>query len=211
MGKKPFPSPQDFAMQKLDQQIREQGFRRVLGMDEVGRGALAGPVTVGGVVFPSGVIVPGVRDSKSLYHNRRAKLNHEIGWVAQVVATASRDQGYIDRFGIVMAVKACQLELIERLRPDYLLLDAFALPEVQLPQTALVRGDTMSLSIAAASIVAKVARDAYMTEVDALHRQYGFAANKGYGTAMHRAALVQFGPCDLHRVSFLTSFGVLHA
>jgi len=205
------PLLQDLAMRELEQSLWAKGFHRVLGMDEVGRGALAGPVTVGGVIFTSGRLVPGVRDSKSLRKDKRAILDQDIRRVAQSFATASRDQDYIDRLGIVAAVKACQLEIIEKLLPDYLLLDAFALPEVHLPQTALVRGDSKSLSIAAASIVAKVSRDAYMTDVDALHRQYGFAANKGYGTAKHREAILKFGSCDLHRRSFLGSLGVGYA
>jgi len=190
-------------MRVLEDALWAEGYRRLLGMDEVGRGALAGPVTVAGVIFSPGTHLPGIRDSKAQSATRRSQADGVIRSAAISFALASRDQDYIDQWGIVAAVKSCQMEIIPKLSPDYLLLDAFALPEAHLPQTAIVRGDSKSFTIAAASIVAKVYRDNFMTLVDDEYRHYGFAANKGYGTAQHRQALRQHGACALHRSSFL--------
>jgi len=180
-----------------------QGYKRILGMDEVGRGSLAGPVMVAGVILPPGVKLFGVNDSKKLTAKERSIYADNIRTAAISLAVAARDGTYIDEHGIVAAIESCQLEIIERLLPDYLLLDAFALPQVNLPQQALVKGDQKSLSIAAASIIAKVTRDAYMCCLDRDYPHYGLAANMGYGTAKHRAALQQHGASALHRQSFL--------
>ncbi len=192
-------------MLELETKYWAQGYSRILGMDEVGRGALAGPVTVGGVIWRQGVMGEGIRDSKALKPHQRERLAHYIMTAAEAVAVASRDQGYIDAYGIVRAVQSCQLEIIASLKPDMLLLDAFFLPAslCSLPQLALVKGDQLSLSIAAASIVAKVDRDQRMCELDQRYPGMGLGAHKGYGTRSHYAALERYGPCALHRKSFL--------
>jgi len=181
----------------------EQGFKRILGMDEVGRGSLAGPVMVAGVILPRDVKIYGVNDSKLLTAKERHLYAADIRAQAISLAVAERDAQFIDEHGVVAAVESCQLEIIELLSPDYLLLDAFALPEVKLPQQPLIKGDQKSLSIAAASIIAKVTRDAYMCRLDSEYPHYGLAANKGYGTPKHRDALEQHGASPLHRQSFL--------
>lgn len=198
-------------MRVMEDALWAGGYRRILGMDEVGRGALAGPVTVAGVIFSPGAHLPGIRDSKAQSATRRSQADGVIRSAAVSYALASRDQDYIDQWGIIAAVKSCQMEIITKLAPDYLLLDAFALPEAHLPQTATVRGDSKSFTIAAASIVAKVYRDNFMTLIDDGYRHYGFAANKGYGTAQHRQALRQHGACALHRSSFLGFLGDVDA
>lgn len=163
-------------MLHLENKFWSQGYRRVLGMDEVGRGALAGPVTVGGVIWRvslsfqwrEGVTDGGIRDSKALTPPARERLARFIMAEAEAYAISSRDQSHIDEFGIVHAVQSCQHEIVAKLAPDVLLLDAFALPNCNptIVQQAIVRGDQLSLSIAAASIIAKVARDRYMCELD---------------------------------------------
>jgi len=191
------------ALLLYERELWAQGYQRVLGMDEVGRGSLAGPVMVAGVILPRDARLIGVNDSKLLTAKQRSTCAAEIRAVAVDLAVAERDQRFIDQYGIVAAVESCQHEIIARLCPDYLLLDAFALPNVQVPQQALVKGDQKSLSIAAASIIAKVTRDAYMVEMDREYPLYGMASHKGYGTPKHRAALEQHGASALHRHSFL--------
>ncbi|MBT9155755.1 MAG: Ribonuclease HII [Firmicutes bacterium] len=192
-------------MFELENKYWAQGYSRILGMDEVGRGALAGPVTVGGVIWRQHVTGEGIRDSKALKPSERERVARYIRTEAEAFAIASRDQGYIDAHGIVQAIQSCQVEIIAKLNPDMLLLDAFLLPKAQcrVPQQAIVKGDQLSVSIAAASIVAKVDRDRMMCELDAQFPGLGLGSHKGYGTRGHYAALALYGPCYLHRKSFL--------
>ncbi len=185
------------------------GCRRVAGMDEAGRGAWAGPVVAAAVILPPGVpelaeYLDGVRDSKMLSAARREALlpvvqEHALAWAVGVVAPQE-----IDDVGIVPATRQAMALALQALSPapDYLLLDYLALPGVPLPQHSLPKGDARVLSIAAASIVAKVSRDRMMVELDEQYPGYGFARHKGYGTAAHRAALAELGPCPAHRLSF---------
>lgn len=184
-------------------ELWQQGYCRVLGMDEVGRGPLAGPVTIAGVILRPGTRIAGVDDSKVLSSKRREELAQIICEKAEAWAVASRDNVYIDTYGIVPAIRSCEMEIVEKLRPDFLLLDAFPLPECTLPQSAIIKGDSKSLSIAAASIIAKVHRDHLMIELDQVYPAYGFAAHKGYGCAEHYSALFNVGPCRVHRRSYL--------
>jgi len=186
-----------------EMELWAQGYKRILGMDEVGRGSLAGPVMVAGVILPRDVKLYGVNDSKLLTVKERNLSAADIRAQATSLAVAERDAYFIDEHGIVAAVGSCQREIIQLLCPDYLLLDSFALPEVELPQQALIKGDQRSLSIAAASIIAKVTRDAALCQLDREYPHYNLAANKGYGTPKHRAALQQYGASPLHRQSFL--------
>jgi ribonuclease HII len=192
------------AMLLHEESLWDKGYSRILGMDEVGRGPLAGPVVVGGVIFRPGTALSGVNDSKLLSPARREELTSDIYRTALQAAVAMRDQNYIDEHGIVAAISACQEELVEKLLPDYLLMDAFVLKGCPLPQLALVQGDRKSLSIAAASIIAKVHRDRHMEGMAHVYPGYGFDAHKGYGCRQHYQALKALGPCALHRRSYLS-------
>lgn len=186
----------------------QSGLTVVAGIDEAGRGALAGPVYAAAVVLPPGVDVlnqlKGVRDSKQMTPGEREIarekiINHALSWA---VGYASAEE--IDQVGIVPATRLAAWRAVGSLSPPpvHLLLDYLFLPDVPLPQTALVKGDCRSLSIAAASVLAKTARDAVMCELDRTYPGYGFAAHKGYGTLAHRAALQRHGLCLVHRRSF---------
>jgi len=184
------------------------GFFGVAGIDEAGRGAWAGPVCAAAVILPPDPslsrILNGVRDSKLMTPLRReywAPRIHEIA-LAWGVGFASNEE--IDTLGIVPATKLAARRALEALsqNPDYLLTDYLVFPELVIPQTALVKGDQRSLSVAAASVLAKTARDARLREVELEYPGYGFARHKGYGTRQHRAGIAQMGLCAIHRKSF---------
>ena len=188
--------------------LRELGFRRVAGIDEVGRGPLAGPVTASAVVMPEEVPETWfglIRDSKQMSAERREFACEQIQLHARAVGVGSASSTEIDLMGIVPATRLAMTRALEDLdvAPDHLLIDALELPEVDLPQTPIIKGDAISISIAAASVVAKVTRDRLMVgSYELRHPGYGFARNKGYGTAEHMAALRMLGPCPIHRYSF---------
>lgn len=183
------------------------GLMRVAGVDEAGRGPWAGPVVAAAVMLPPGVpavSLQGVRDSKQLSPIRRealypAVLAAAIAWGVGIVPAEE-----IDHLGILPATRLAMRQAINALAVPAaaLLIDAVRLPAVALPQKALIHGDALCLSIAAASIVAKVTRDRIMVEMDALHPGYGFARHKGYGTRTHAQALAALGPCPVHRKYF---------
>ncbi len=186
-----------------------QGYHFVAGLDEVGRGAWAGPVYAAAVVFPHDcpeleTALAGVRDSKQLTAAQRTRLVEPIQASALAVGIGQASCEDVDRFGVAqasfMAMRAA-LDSLE-LCPDYLLIDAFRLPDTFLPQQGIIKGDCCSLSIAAASIVAKVARDRVLDDLDGQYPGYGFAHNKGYGTPEHRQALTELGLCPIHRKSW---------
>ncbi len=189
--------------------LRQQGFTHIAGLDEVGRGAWAGPVVAGAVILPLdrpdlAQVLEGVNDSKLLSPRRREKLLLYITEAALAMEVGFATQREIDKHGIVTATRLAMQRALARLpiQPDCLLLDALRLPSIALPQTHLIRGDQKSLTIAAASIVAKVTRDQWMRDRDEHYPEYGFAAHKGYGTALHQRALQQYGVTELHRRSF---------
>lgn len=189
--------------------LHTQGFCRVAGLDEAGRGAWAGPVMAGAVILPPDrpdldCALAGVNDSKLLTPRRRESLACCIQEIALAWAVGSAASAEIDALGIVPATRLAMKRALAELavRADYLLIDALRLPDVDLPQLALIKGDRRSLSIAAASILAKVTRDAHMTALHAQYPAYGFARHKGYGTPQHQAALAAHGPCPEHRRSF---------
>jgi len=188
-----------------------QGIEFVAGVDEVGRGPLAGPVAAGAVVLPAGVRASGrfrwlsrVRDSKQLAPSQREEIAPRIWEHAQAAAVAFVPVEAIDRIGIAEASRQAMLAAIGGLsaRPQHLLIDAFRLPACSIDQTALIRGDATSFSIACASIIAKVARDRAMDQYHEVFPKFGFDHNKGYGTAEHIQAIQKQGPCELHRRSF---------
>jgi ribonuclease HII len=189
-----------------EQALRYCGFRTIAGVDEVGRGALFGPVVAAAVILPErmkGLARAGLKDSKQLTREQREKLDRRIRKMALAVSVAEVDAETIDRVNIYQATRMAMLEAVLglTLAPDHLLIDAMRLDH-PCRQTKLIYGDALSLSIAAASVVAKVHRDALMRELDAVHPGYGLASHKGYGTPKHRRALVEIGPCALHRKSF---------
>jgi ribonuclease HII len=184
------------------------GSTHIAGIDEAGRGALAGPVAAGVVIFPSNdhllVSMQGLRDSKQLTAAERSDWATRIHGTALAwgVAFASNDE--IDELGIVPATHlAAQRALLEcKIEVDHLLLDYLFLPEIDIPQTKLVKGDQRSLSIAAASVLAKTSRDAWMQDLDGAFPEYKLAVNKGYGTQQHLLALEHYGPTPIHRRTF---------
>lgn len=186
-----------------------QGYRYVAGLDEAGRGAWAGPVVAAAVVLPPDEPdlwrrLAGVRDSKVLTPARREVLLEVIQQHALALGVGAVAPAEIDTLGIVPATHKAMTLALERLSlpADYLLIDHVLLPGVPLPQHSLSKGDSHVLSIAAASILAKVSRDRVMVKLEAKFQGYGFAQHKGYGTAQHRAALEVLGPCPVHRLSF---------
>lgn len=188
----------------------QAGLLHLAGMDEAGRGALAGPVAVGVVVLPAGDLnlereLDGVRDSKLLAPAARELLRPRIESCALAWAVGFAGPEEIDALGIVAATRLAALRALEQMPslPDFLLTDfRLELPELDLPQAALVKGDQKSLSIAAASILAKTARDARLRELDARFPGYGLARHKGYGTLLHRRAIEAMGMCEVHRRTF---------
>ena len=191
-----------------EHRLEDSGFRFVAGIDEVGRGPLAGPVTAAAVVMPREIPEAWfglIRDSKQMSPAQRAFAYEQIGRHARAVGVGSSTPFEIDSIGIVPATRLAMTRAIDDLgvAPDHLLIDAVFLPDVSVPQTPIIKGDTISISIAAASIVAKVTRDRLMAEsYEARFPGYGFARNKGYGTAEHKEALRRLGPCAIHRHSF---------
>jgi ribonuclease HII len=189
-----------------EQALRYHGYRTIAGVDEVGRGALFGPVVAAAVILPAKIATlarMGLKDSKQLTREQRERLDRKIRTVAVAIAIAEVDAETIDRLNIYQASRLAMLAAVERLSvaPDHLLIDAMHIDH-PCAQTRLFYGDALSLSIAAASVIAKVHRDALMRELDLLHPQYGLASHKGYATPKHRRALAEHGPCPLHRKSF---------
>ena len=184
-----------------------QGCSLVAGLDEAGRGPLAGPVVAGVVVlppYPQGPWVGMVRDSKQMTPAQRLRLLPHLQEKALGIATGASTPREIDEMGIVGATRLAMERALSALqvRPEFLLLDAITLPGVAIPQKSIVHGDAICLSIAAASVVAKVTRDRIMEEQDSLYPPYGFARHKGYPTRRHIEALRALGPCAIHRYSF---------
>ena len=199
-------SPEEYArldaMLAFERQAFEAGFCRVAGVDEAGRGPLAGPLVAGAVVLAHAL--PGLDDSKRLTESRREALFEELlsgGHAVGVGIVASEE---LDRIGVQRANYAAMARAVAALQPppDFLLVDGFNLPGVAQPCLRIVKGDQRSLSISAASIIAKVTRDRRMVELEREYPGYGFGQHKGYGTAAHLAALARLGPCPEHRRSF---------
>jgi len=196
-----------YAMQR---ELADAGYVVVAGLDEVGRGALAGPVSVGAVVLPLSPRLEGLDDSKRLTPARREELAVVIHQQALAVSIAHVPASDIDGMGMGPALRRAFELAIEGLpiRPDHIVIDGLPLHLV-VHETAIVKGDSKVAAIAAASIVAKVARDAMMREYAVLHPQYGFELNKGYGSAEHMDAIARLGACELHRMSFTVGGGTM--
>ena len=185
-------------------------YRHIAGLDEAGRGALAGPVAVGAVILPKGKAslsraLTGLRDSKQMTPLEREALAPRIKGIALTWSVGFASAGEIDAQGIVPATRLAALRALSVLAivPQYLLTDfRLELPELDVPQTALVKGDVLCLSIAAASVLAKITRDQLMCELDSCYQGYGLGKHKGYGTSFHRSAMKRLGISDIHRRSF---------
>ena len=192
------------ALYAYEYAARDEGARYVAGVDEAGRGPLAGPVVVAAVILPFGLFLPGLNDSKKVTPKKREFLYDEIMEKAIAVHVSIIDAATIDRVNIYQATMNGMYEAILSLapKPDKVLIDAVELSKLPMPSLSIIKGDAKSASIAAASILAKVTRDRLMLQYDAEYPQYGFAQHKGYGTAQHIKALETYGPCPIHRRSF---------
>lgn len=188
-----------------EQKAQLEGFSVLAGIDEAGRGPLAGPVAAAACVLNPEHRIPGLNDSKKLTPARRRHLYEEITGSALSWHVALVDAPVIDQINIYQATCQAMRQAIAELgiRPDLLLIDAVRLEGVAVPVWPIIRGDAESVSIAAASILAKVTRDQLMDEYDRIYPEYGFARHKGYGTKEHYAALLKFGPCPIHRMTYL--------
>lgn len=183
---------------------RRQGFCCIAGIDEAGRGALAGPVVAAAVVLPKGAEIPGINDSKKLTPAKRDELFDSIMEKALSVGVGSGDHLLIDRINILQATLVAMKEAVLGISPlpDYLLIDGISKIPICIHQRTIKRGDSASVSIAAASIIAKVTRDRLMVGFDRDYPGYGFAEHKGYGCAAHMDAVARLGPCSIHRKTF---------
>lgn len=181
----------------------------ICGIDEVGRGPLAGPVVAGAVILPKDVRIPYINDSKKLSEKKREELYDVIMEKAIAVAVGYSSPQRIDEINILQATYEAMREAISKLdpAPTLLLNDAVTIPGVNIKQVPIIKGDAKSQSIGAASIIAKVTRDRLMVEYDKVMPEYGFASNKGYGSAAHIVALKEVGPSPIHRATFIKNFG----
>ncbi len=210
MGSKKRNRPEAGCSDRHERALRTAGCRWIAGVDEVGRGALIGPVVAAAVILPTDcawLASDGLTDSKKLTAKRRVALDEQIREVAVAFSIAEVDAETIDRVNIYQATRLAMVQAVNGLGvvPDHLLIDAMRLDHGMdrgCAQTSLIHGDALSLSIAAASVLAKVYRDRLLEDLDAAYPVYGLAAHKGYGTAQHLRALREHGPCGLHRRSF---------
>ncbi len=188
----------------FERAARASGYRCIAGLDEAGRGPLAGPVVAAAVALPEGLLIPGLTDSKQMAESERERLYDIILAQAVSYGIGIVDERTIDDVNIYQATIIAMGRAIDSLsrRPDYLLLDAITLPRVALPQKPLIKGDCRSHSIAAASVLAKVTRDRLMMDLHEKYPQYNFQKHKGYGTREHLALLEKHGPCEAHRKTF---------
>ena len=200
-------------MKQPEAELHKSGYKFIVGVDEVGRGPLAGPVVTAAVVLPEDFDVLGVDDSKKLSEKRREELYDKIMEKALAVGIGMADHEVIDEINILQATKKAMLQAIDDCEQkllqkqdakiDFVLLDAVTLEKLTKPQHAVVKGDAKVLAIAAASIIAKVTRDRMMVEYSKEYPWYAFESNKGYGTAAHYAGIREHGTCPIHRLTFL--------
>lgn len=191
-------------MWKFEHSFRKQGYHIIAGVDEAGRGPLAGPVVAAAVVLPASFDAKGLNDSKKLSVEERASLRVRIEKEAVAIGVSVVDNTYIEKYNILQATYEAMRRSILQLKPipEMILLDAVKLPGMELPQHSIVKGDALSHSIAAASVIAKTVRDEWMIQAASRYPEYGFEHHMGYGTPEHLKALERFGPCSIHRRTF---------
>lgn len=196
------------AMWEIEESLFEKGYENVAGVDEAGRGPLAAEVYAAAVILPKGVFIEGLNDSKKLSEKKREKLFDEICSSAQAYAIATASVEEIDEYNIRNATYMAMNRAIEALsiKPDFVMVDGDCIKNCNYSYECVVKGDAKSISIAAASVLAKVARDRHMLALAEKYPQYGFEKHKGYGTAAHIAALKEFGACEVHRKTFIKKF-----
>ena len=192
-------------MWEIENGLYSQGFELICGVDEAGRGPLAGPVCAAAVLLPRNADIPGLNDSKKLSDKKRRELYPLIKELALAYSIVMVDEKTIDEINILQATFRAMEQAVAQLKitPDYILVDGNKLPQVTIPAKAVVRGDSLSASIAAASVLAKVTRDDFMLEQAKTYPEYGFDIHKGYGTKAHTTAILEHGPCPIHRTTFL--------
>ena len=196
-------------IQKIERELYQKGVKSICGIDEAGRGPLAGPVVVASVIMPEGSMIEGVNDSKKISEKKREKLYELITNEAISYGVGIITQEEIDDINILQATKKGLTNSLNSMdiKPDMILVDALkGIDTLGIPYLSIIKGDATSYSIAAASIIAKVTRDRIMREWDKVYPEYGFATHKGYGTAKHIEAIRQYGLCPLHRRSFCKNF-----
>jgi ribonuclease HII len=189
---------------RFEKTLNEQGFELIAGVDEAGRGCLAGPVVAAAVILPKEQHIEGLKDSKQLTEKQRERLYGVIEGVAVSIATGIVDSREIDRTNILRASLAAMQIAVDGLKviPEFLLIDGQQMIEHEIPQRAVVKGDSLSISIAAASVIAKVTRDRIMCVLEPLYHPFQFSVHKGYGTKLHLEELAKHGPSPLHRMTF---------
>ena len=196
-------------LKKMEKELYNKGFEYICGIDEAGRGPLAGPVVVAGVIMPKDSMIEGVNDSKKVSEKKREKLYDVILEEAISYSVAIIGQDVIDEINILNATKQGVTKVVEELdvKPNLILVDALTHINTKgIPYDSIIKGDAKCYNIAAASIIAKVTRDRIMREWDEIYPQYGFINHKGYGTAKHIEALKEYGPCPIHRKTFIKNF-----
>ena len=196
-------------LKEIETKLYEEGTHYICGIDEAGRGPLAGPVVVAAVIMPKDSFIEGVNDSKKVSEKKREKLYEEITSTAIAWGVGIIDQKEIDDINILQSTKKALTMSLQSLaiKPNLILVDALKdIDTLGIPYQSIIKGDAKCYSIAAASIIAKVTRDRIMRQWDELYPEYGFEKNKGYGTAIHIAALKEYGPCPLHRKTFIKNF-----
>ena len=197
------------ALKEYENKLHETGLVHIAGIDEAGRGPLAGPVVVGAVILGSNSFIEGINDSKKISESKREKIYEKITEEAIAWSVGIVDQKEIDEINILNATKKALTLALEYLtiKPQRILVDALEHIDTKgIPYTSIIKGDAKVYSIGAASIIAKVTRDRIMREYDEVYPEYGFAKHKGYGTAAHIEAIKKYGPCSLHRKTFITHF-----
>ncbi len=189
---------------KYERELNSKGYKYVCGVDEVGRGPLAGPVVCAAVIMPLDDIIEGVDDSKKLSHKKRASLAEKITEKAIAYAICRVEPQVIDEINILEATKLCMKNAVEslKIKPDFVIVDGNMTLDISIPQQSLIKGDFYSYTIGAASIIAKEFRDSLMDEYAAAYPDYAFEENKGYGTKKHIEGILKAGLCPIHRRSF---------
>ena len=198
----------DIDLWSIEHACLEEGHRCICGVDEAGRGPLAGPVCAAAVILPHDLLLPGLNDSKKITDKRRRELYDQITEQAVAYSIAMVDEKVIDEINILQATFSAMQQAVETLdvKPDIVLIDGNRAPNLTISAKTIIKGDSLSANIAAASILAKVTRDRFMENIDQVYPRYGFSVHKGYGTKRHYEALREFGPCEIHRMSFLKKF-----